>query len=61
MARRSANFTAEARREATHDGAPAIDLLDGDALRELMKSLKLGVTTRQVEEVSVRSNALENF
>ena len=36
-------FTAEARREATRDGAPALDLLDGDSLCDLIKDLKLGV------------------
>jgi restriction system protein len=46
-------FTAEARKEATRDGAPAIDLIDGDALCELMKDLGLGVRIRQVEEVSL--------
>jgi restriction system protein len=48
-------FTAEARREATRDGAPAIDLIDGDALCELLKELGLGVQVREVrtEEVSV--------
>lgn len=37
-------FTAEARKEATRDGAPAIDLVDGEALCTLLKDLKLGVT-----------------
>jgi restriction system protein len=46
-------FTAEAKREATRDGAPVIDLIDGDALCNLLKSLNLGVSTRQVEEVSI--------
>ena len=46
-------FTAEAKKEATRDGAPAIDLIDGDYLCDLLKSLKLGVTTRMVEEVSI--------
>ena len=45
-------FTAEAKKEATRDGAPAIDLIDGDVLCDLLKSLKLGVATRMVEEVS---------
>jgi len=31
------NFTSDARREATRDGAPAIDLVDGDYLCELLK------------------------
>lgn len=48
-------FTAEARREATRDGAPAIDLIDGEALCGLLKDLNLGVTVREVrvEEVSL--------
>ena len=46
-------FTAEAKKEATRDGAPAIDLIDGDLLCDLLKSLKLGVETRMVEDVSI--------
>jgi restriction system protein len=46
-------FTADARREATRDGAPAIDLVDGDAICGLLKDLKLGVTVKLVEEVQV--------
>jgi restriction system protein len=48
-------FTSEARKEATRDGAPAIDLIDGEALCVLMKDLGLGVRVREirVEEVSV--------
>ncbi|WP_206528489.1 restriction endonuclease, partial [Mesorhizobium sp. M7A.F.Ca.CA.002.05.1.1] len=30
-------FTADARREAVRDGAPAIDLIDGDGLCDLLK------------------------
>ena len=45
-------FTADARREATRDGAPAIDLVDGDTLCDLLKELKLGVAVRLVEAVS---------
>jgi hypothetical protein len=33
--------------------APAIDLIDGDALCLLLKDLKLGVRVRLVEEVEV--------
>ena len=48
-------FTAEAKHEATRDGAPPIDLIDGDALCELLKQYELGVRTklRQVEEVEL--------
>lgn len=38
-------FSADARREATRDGAPTIDLIDGDQLCDLLQSLKLGVET----------------
>jgi restriction system protein len=44
-------FTLEARREATRDGAPPIDLIDGRLLAEKLKELKLGVRTTVVEHV----------
>ena len=47
------NFTREARREATRDGAPPIDLIDGSSLAEKLKELELGVKTEMVEEVSI--------
>ena len=47
------SFTREAQREATREGAAAIDLVDGDQLVDMLKLLGLGVTTRQVEEVAV--------
>jgi restriction system protein len=43
------NFTKEAMREAIRDGAPAIDLIDGDKLIEILRQLGLGVQTRKVE------------
>ncbi|MFA6965480.1 restriction endonuclease [Bosea sp. (in: a-proteobacteria)] len=46
-------FTSDARREATRDGAPAIDLIDGENLCFLLKDRKLGVHIRLVEEISV--------
>jgi len=46
-------FTADARREATRDGAPAIDLVDGETVCQLLKELKLGVRVQLVEEVAV--------
>ena len=47
------NFTPEARREASRDGAPAIDLIDGEALCILLKDQRLGVRVRMVEEVDL--------
>jgi restriction system protein len=48
-------FTRDAEREATRDGAPAIDLMNGDQLVDKLKELSLGVETRkvEVEQVSV--------
>jgi restriction system protein len=43
------NFTKDAIREATRDGAPAIDLIDGDQLLDKLKELELGVRTERVE------------
>lgn len=48
------SFSSDARREATRDGAPPIDLIDGIALCEHLKRLGLGVSTQLVEEVRVR-------
>ena len=50
-------FTADAKKEATRDGAPPIDLIDGDRLCELLKRYDLGVrtTTRTVEDVTIDS------
>jgi len=51
------NFTRDAEREATRDGAPTIDLIDGNLLTDKLKELGLGVETKtvQVEQVGVYS------
>jgi restriction system protein len=36
-------FTAEARREATRDGAPPIELIDGEKLIDMLEKLELGL------------------
>jgi len=46
-------FSPDARREATRDGAPAIDLIDGEALCQLLKDLRLGVAVQQIEQIEV--------
>lgn len=46
-------FTREAVREATRDGAPPLDLIDGEQLADMLKNLGLGIETKIVEEVSV--------
>ena len=47
------SFTKEAQREATRDGVPLIDLIDGELLMDKMKELKLGVSAKMVEVVEV--------
>jgi restriction system protein len=49
------NFSKEAVREATRDGAIAIDLIDGDQLIDKLKELGLGVQTEivEVEQVAI--------
>lgn len=49
-------ITSEAQKEASRDGALAIDLVDGDRLCDLLKELELGVETELVEEVSIISD-----
>ena len=46
-------FTREAKREATRDGVPSIDLIDGDELCVLLKDLAMGVETKTVERVFI--------
>lgn len=47
------SFTPAAVKEATRDGAPPIDLVDGHELAEKLKELALGVKTELVERVSI--------
>ncbi|RRN66475.1 restriction endonuclease [Caulobacter sp. 602-1] len=51
-------FTAEARREAVRDGAPAIDLVDGEMLCDLLRQHRLGVRVEMVERVTIDAVAL---
>ncbi len=56
-------FSREAQREATRDGAPPIDLIDGDRLLDLMKELGLSVSAKvvEVEEVTVDVDWLKSI
>lgn len=56
-------FTKDAVREATRDGAPAIDLIDGEQFLDKLKELGLGVQTRKVEieEVTVENDWFESI
>lgn len=46
-------FTREAVKEATRDGAPAIDLIDGQQLIRRLKEYNLGVNIKMVEAVEI--------
>ncbi|MFN3377865.1 MAG: restriction endonuclease [Runella zeae] len=55
------SFTREAIKEASRDGAPAIDLMDGDKIAEKLKELKLGIDIELREHVTVNQKWFENF
>jgi restriction system protein len=44
-------FTAEAKREATRDGVPPIELIDGDKLVDMLESLEVGLRPIKTFEV----------
>ena len=46
-------FSRDARAEATRDGAPPIDLVDGEQLLDKLRELRLGVGVKTIEEVTV--------
>lgn len=46
-------YSRDAKLEATRDGAPPIDLVDGEQLLDKLKELRLGVTVKMIEQVSV--------
>ncbi len=51
-------FTADARREATRDGAPPIELIDGEELCELLRQLRIGVAIEIVERIVIQPEVL---
>lgn len=55
------NFTRDARKEATRDGAPPIDLIDGEMLCEKLKEFSLGVKTKIVEEIEIDETFFDKF
>jgi restriction system protein len=52
----SGYFTPDARKEASRDGAPPIDLIDGEELCDLLKRYNLGTHTKMVEQVVIDKN-----
>ncbi|MEL7013730.1 MAG: restriction endonuclease [Pseudomonadota bacterium] len=55
------SFTAQASDEATRDGAPAIDLIDGQRLCELLKENQLGIRTEMIERVEINREWFESI
>ena len=54
-------FTREAIKEANRDGAPAIDLIDGEKLADQLKELNLGVKVDLIERVSIEEDWFETI
>jgi restriction system protein len=52
-------FTAEARREASRDGAPPIELVDADKLVRMFEELELGLLPKTTYEID--SEFFEEF
>jgi restriction system protein len=53
-------FSPAAVKEATRDGAPPIDLVDGNELADKLKDLGLGVGKEMIEIVTVDAAWFEN-
>jgi restriction system protein len=56
-------FTSDASAESRRDGAPPIDLIDGDRLCELLKEYAIGVSTtpRTVEDVKIETDYFKSL
>lgn len=54
-------FTRDAKEEAERDGAPKIDLIDGQKLIEKMKELGLGINIKREEEVEIDKDWFKEF
>jgi restriction system protein len=53
-------FTPAAAKEATRDGAPPIDLLDGSEFAGKLRELNIGIRTESVEVVHIEENWFES-
>ena len=56
-------FTRGGRDEASRDGAPRVQFIDGEDLCDLLKEYKLGVSTRirSVEDIEIDKSWFEQF
>lgn len=55
------HFTTGAKKEAAHEHKSPIELVDGEALIDRLKALKLGVSTEMVEEVTINPDFFANI
>jgi restriction system protein len=57
------SFTRDAQAEATRDGAPPFELIDGDRLCNLLKEFRLGVDVhaRIAEDVAVNPGFFDKY
>jgi restriction system protein len=57
------SFTRDAQAEATRDGAPPVELIDGDKLCDLLKDYRLGIEVRQrvEEDVTVKTAFFDEY
>jgi restriction system protein len=57
------SFTRDAQAEATRDGAPPVELIDGDRLCGLLKEFRLGIEIRQriEEDVTVNPSFFDEY
>jgi restriction system protein len=55
------SFTRDAIKEASRDGATPIDLLDGEALVNKIKELKLGISIDYIEKININKKWFESI
>jgi restriction system protein len=55
------SFTRDAIKEASRDGATPIDLMDGEALTNKIKELKLGLSIEYIEKITINKKWFENI
>jgi len=56
-------FTREAKKEAQRDGAPPLDLIDGESLVAKLRELGMGIEVKQkvIEEIAVNESFFKNL
>jgi restriction system protein len=57
----TSTFTRDAVKEASRDGAPPIDLIDGESLIEKLHELRLGLKIELIEKVEVQKEWYRNI